>query len=65
MLSITRFMVPTSEQPVRAAKVAELVDVALRIAPPGVHVAAPELVWQAAQGRLEEVAEGWLRPAPG
>ncbi|GAA4357793.1 hypothetical protein GCM10023165_52110 [Variovorax defluvii] len=65
MLSIARFMVPTSEQPVRAAKVAELVDLALRIAPPGVHVAAPELVWQAAQGELESVARGWLRPVPG
>jgi hypothetical protein len=44
-------MVPSSEQPVRASKVAELVDLALRIAPPGVHVAAPELVWQAGAGR--------------
>lgn len=60
MLSITRFMVPVSEQPVRAAKVAELVDLALRIAPPGVHIAAPELVWQAAQGELRTVVEGWL-----
>jgi hypothetical protein len=60
MLSIARFMVPSSEQPVRASKVAELVDVALRIAPPGVHVAAPELVWRAAQGELRAVAEGWL-----
>jgi len=60
MLSIARLMVPASEQPVRAAKVAELVDVALRIAPPGVHVAAPELVWQAAQGELLAVAQGWL-----
>lgn len=60
MLSITRFMVPTSEQPVRASKVAELVDVALQVAPPGVHVAAPELVWQAAQGELRAVVEGWL-----
>jgi hypothetical protein len=60
MLSIARFMVPSSEQPVRATKVAELVDVALRIAPPGVHVAAPELVWQAAQGELQAVAENWL-----
>ena len=63
MLSITRFMVPASEQPVRASKVAELVDVALRIAPPGVHVAAPELVWQAAQGELRAIVEGWLTPA--
>ncbi|RYF71182.1 MAG: hypothetical protein EOO22_13010, partial [Comamonadaceae bacterium] len=44
MLSIFRFMVPTSEQPVRASKVAEFVELALRIAPPGVHVAAPEVV---------------------
>lgn len=61
MLSIARFMVPQSEQPVRAAKVAELVDVALRLAPPGVHVAAPELVWQAAQGDLAGVVQRWLR----
>jgi hypothetical protein len=63
MLSIVRFMVPSSEQPVRALKVAELVDLALRIAPAGVHVAAPEMVWRAAQqGALREVAERWLLP---
>lgn len=62
MLSIVRFMVPTSEQPVRASKVAELVDQALMIAPPGVHVAAPELVWRASQGDLPGVARGWLHP---
>jgi hypothetical protein len=45
---------------VRASKVAELVDLALRIAPPGVHVAAPELVWQAAQGDMPGVAVRWL-----
>ncbi|RZL96566.1 MAG: hypothetical protein EOP82_00415 [Variovorax sp.] len=60
MLSIARFMVPASEQPVRATKVAELVDVALRLAPPGVHVAAPEVVWQAAQGELRAVVEAWV-----
>jgi hypothetical protein len=64
MLSISRYMVPASEQPVRASKVAELVDVALRIAPPGVHVAAPELVWQASQGGLRAVAESWLVKPP-
>jgi len=60
MLSIVRFMVPSSEQPVRAAKVAELVDLALRIAPPGVHVAAPEVVWESAQGDMHAVARRWL-----
>ena len=60
MLSIARFMVPASEQPVRPSKIAELVDLALRIAPPGVHVASPEMVWLASQGSLAAVAETWL-----
>ncbi|MGV3569256.1 MAG: hypothetical protein ACO1PB_01560 [Ramlibacter sp.] len=60
MLSIFKYMVPSSEQPVRAAKVAELLAVALRTAPAGIHVAAPELVWQAAQGSVHEAARQWL-----
>jgi hypothetical protein len=62
MLSVSKFMVPSSEQPVRAAKVAELLAVALRLAPPGIHIAAPELVWRAAQGDLREIAGQWLQP---
>jgi hypothetical protein len=60
MLSVTKYMVPSSEQPVRAAKVAELVAVALQLAPPGIHIAAPETVWRAAQGRTREVVGDWL-----
>lgn len=60
MLSITRFMVPASEQPPRASKVAELVDLALQLAPPGIHVAAPELVWRATQGPVRTAVEQWL-----
>jgi hypothetical protein len=60
MLSIFKYMIPSSEQPVRAVKVAELLALALRIAPPGIHVAAPDLVWQASQGKLPEVARRWL-----
>ncbi|WP_298932794.1 hypothetical protein [uncultured Ramlibacter sp.] len=60
MLSVLSFMVPSSEQPVRAAKVAELVGVALELAPPGIHVGAPELVWRAAQGSARDVAAQWL-----
>lgn len=60
MLSIFRFMVPSSEQPVRSAKVAELVSVALELAPPGIHIAAPELVWRAGQGEVRELARQWL-----
>ena len=60
MLGIFRYMVPSSEQPVRAAKVAELLAAALALAPPGIHVAAPELVWQAAQQDVQTVARRWL-----
>ena len=61
MLSIFKYMVPSSEQPVRAAKVAQFVAVALQLAPPGIHIAAPETVWQAAQGDLHAAVRQWLR----
>ncbi|MEO5671856.1 MAG: hypothetical protein ABIR26_14275 [Ramlibacter sp.] len=60
MLSILKYMVPSSEQPVRAVKVAEFVSAALRIAPAGIHIAAPELVWRAAQGELAATVRRWL-----
>lgn len=60
MLGIFKYMVPSSQQPVRAVKVAELLAVALQLAPRGTHVAAPEVVWQAAQGQVREVAARWL-----
>jgi hypothetical protein len=60
MLGIFKYMVPSTEQPVRAVKVAQLLAVALRRAPPGIHVAPPELVWQAAQGDLDGVVRRWL-----
>jgi hypothetical protein len=60
MLGVFKYMVPSTEQPVRAVKVAELLSLALRRARPGIHVAAPELVWQAAQGETEEVVRRWL-----
>jgi hypothetical protein len=60
LLSVFRFMVPTSEQPVRASKVAQLLDAALQAAPPGIHVAPPALVWQASQGDLRGVVAQWL-----
>lgn len=64
MLSVGRFMLPGSEQPVRAAKIAELVAEALAHAPAGIHVAAPELVWRAAQGDLAGVVAEWLGRHP-
>ena len=61
MLSIFKYMVPSSEQPVRAAKVAQFVAVALQLAPPGIHIAAPETVWSAAQGDLHAAVRQWLQ----
>jgi hypothetical protein len=61
MLSSLKYMVPASEQPVRAQKVADFVSQALRAAPPGIHVAAPELVWRAAQGDTAATVRQWLQ----
>lgn len=60
LLASLHYMVPSSEQPVRPAKLAELVDWALQLAPAGIHVAAPELVWRAAQGDVRDIVAQWL-----
>jgi len=62
MLSIFKYMVPSSEQPVRAVKVAEFVAMALAVAPPGIHIASPEIVWRGAQGDLRGTLRQWLHP---
>lgn len=48
MLSVLHYLVPTNQKPVRAEGVARVAARALELAPPGIHVAAPELVWGAA-----------------
>ncbi|MES3003527.1 MAG: hypothetical protein V4787_22735 [Pseudomonadota bacterium] len=60
MLSVFKYMLPSSEQPVRAVKVARFVAAALRHAPPGIHVAAPEVVWRASQGDVDAAVRQWL-----
>jgi hypothetical protein len=69
MLGIAKYMVPNSEQPVRAVKVAQFVgaalDALLKTRRAGVFVAPPEVVWQAAQVKtggdtLEQVVQRWL-----
>ena len=72
MLSTLSYMVPASEQPVRPSKIAEFIDAALRVLPPGTHVASPELLWQAAQSggknpqghSIHSVVEAWLNSRP-
>ena len=61
MLGIFRYMLPGSEQPVRAVKVAQFLAAALQLAPPGIHVAAPQTVWQAAQGDPRAAVREWLQ----
>ena len=65
MLSVSRYMVPDREQPVRSPKVAEFVAAALQLAPPGIHIAASELVWSAAQGDVREAVRDWLAGESG
>jgi len=61
MLSVFGYMVPSSEQPVRAVKVAQFVALALQLAPPGIHIASSETVWKAAQESDMRGAVGrWL-----
>ncbi|HZY16864.1 MAG TPA: hypothetical protein VFE82_00200 [Ramlibacter sp.] len=63
MLSVAKYMVPAGEQPVRSPKMAEFVAAALQFAPPGIHIAAPDLVWSAAQGDVRQAVRQWLLPA--
>jgi hypothetical protein len=61
MLSTFRYMIPAAAQPVRPARLAEFVEVVLRVLPAGIHVVAPELLWQAVQAPdMQEVVRAWL-----
>ncbi|MGQ0711927.1 MAG: hypothetical protein ACT4NV_19505 [Rhodoferax sp.] len=64
VLSVPGYMLPQSQRPVRAAHVAALLAQALRQAPPGVHVASAERLWQVAQLGAAQVASQWLGPVP-
>jgi len=61
MLSTLKYMIPSSEQPVRAVRVAQFVTLALQMAPRGIHIAPPETVWHAAQGDLAAEVRRWLQ----
>ena len=68
MLSSLQYMVPGSEQPVRAVRVAEFVDQAIQMLPEGIWIAPPELVWLATQGdaaALRALLQRWVQGGPG
>jgi len=57
-------LLPQTERPVRAMHMARLVEAALLKAPPGIHVAPPELVWRSAQkDALGAELQSWLGPS--
>ncbi len=61
MLSVFKYMIPAAAQPVRPARLAEFVDVALRVLPAGIHVVAPELLGHAGQAQnMHSVVRAWL-----
>ena len=76
MLSISNYMIPANEQPVRPARVAEFIEAALRVLPPGTHVAAPELLHRASPASrssgtsaisaitMAQVVHDWLASVP-
>lgn len=73
MLSISNYMIPANDQPVRPARVAEFIEAALRVLPPGTHVAAPELLHRASPVRrqagtptitMAQVVHDWLAGVP-
>ena len=60
MLGVLHYLVPAREKPVNARSVARVAEVALALAPPGIHIAGPELVWEAVQGDAEAEVGRWL-----
>ena len=70
MLSVMSYMMPATEQPVRPKTLAEFVEVALRVLPPGTHVAPPELLWRASHGKakaggMHAIVNAWLNGGNG
>ena len=65
MLSIFKYMVPAGDKPLMPARLSEVIEAALAVAPPGVHVIAPELLWDAARGDARAVlAAAWQGNGP-
>ncbi len=60
MLGVLHHMVPARQKPVSARLVAQFSLAALERLPPGLHVAAPERVWDAAQGDPAAAVSRWL-----
>jgi len=63
ILGVFKYMVPDDQRPLRAEQLAAVTDAALRLAPGGVHVLAPELLRAAARGQPRDVlSAAWRLP---
>lgn len=60
VLSVFSYMVPASQQPLRAVQVAHAVSLALQHAPAGVHVLSHDMLWQASRTGMVPAAKGWF-----
>ena len=65
MLGIFKYMVPDDQRPLRAEQLAAVTEAAVRLAPRGVHVLAPELLRAAARGEaLPVLRAAWAMAEP-
>lgn len=60
VLSVFSYMVPQSQQPLRAVHVAHAVSLALQHAPAGVHVLSHDRLWQASRSDMAHAAKAWF-----
>lgn len=60
--SVFSYMIPQSQQVIRAAQMAHVVSRALQHAPAGVHVLSHERVWLALRAGLPAAATDWFVP---
>lgn len=65
VLSTLAYMVPASEQPLRAAQLAQVVARVLQHAPAGVHVVPHERIRQACTGDMDAAVRGWFGASAG
>lgn len=65
VLSTLAYMVPASEQPLRAAQVAQVLARVLQHAPPGVHVVPHARIRQACTGNTDATVRSWFGASAG
>ncbi len=62
VLSVFSYMLPPSQQRVRAVHVAHAVSLALQHAPKGVHILGHAMVWEGSRTGMAQAARYWFTP---